>query len=341
MANWSNPVLSSAYSDFLTDLKARDTDAITWNPGTNIPTDSKRWSVADNRFQNWNGSGWVDLVLGIAGGGTGAITSAGARANLGIGSMGTQENNNVTITGGSITGVNIAASAITSGTLALARGGTGASLALGADGHFLQSNGSAVVFGVNGAQLTALNASNIASGSLAVARMPTGGIWALGSTLTITTFGVVIGAPTGGGKGAGTINATGLFINNVAVSTDSGIPSGLIALFDTACPSGWTRFTAIDGRTLRGAANYGGTGGAENHLHGITGDTGPGGDENVDSSSIPTTPFPGGFDVTYQGVDNNGDHIHTQPAHVHSRAGNSELANSWPPYIDVVFCKKD
>jgi hypothetical protein len=45
--------------------------------------------------------------LGIADGGTGASTPSGARTNLGLGSIATQNSNNVNITGGNISGVNI------------------------------------------------------------------------------------------------------------------------------------------------------------------------------------------------------------------------------------------
>lgn len=45
--------------------------------------------------------------------------------------------------------------------------------------------------------------------------------------------------------------------------------SGMIAMFDSACPTGWTRFTALDGRIMRGAATYGTTGGSDTHTHGI------------------------------------------------------------------------
>ena len=57
-------------------------------------------------------------ALAVAQGGTGATTDSGARTNLGLGTIATQAANNVSISGGSITGIT---------DLAVADGGTGAS----------------------------------------------------------------------------------------------------------------------------------------------------------------------------------------------------------------------
>ncbi len=59
-------------------------------------------------------------TIPVASGGTGATTASGARTNLGLGSIATQNSNSVTITGGSVTGIT---------DLAIADGGTGASTA--------------------------------------------------------------------------------------------------------------------------------------------------------------------------------------------------------------------
>lgn len=65
--------------------------------------------------------GGTDVAL--ADGGTGASTAAGARTNLGLGTIATQNANGVAITGGTVTGIT---------DLAVADGGTGASDAAGA-----------------------------------------------------------------------------------------------------------------------------------------------------------------------------------------------------------------
>jgi hypothetical protein len=62
----------------------------------------------------------IGNLLPVASGGTGASTASGARTNLGLGTIATQNANSVAITGGSITGIT---------DLAIADGGTGASTA--------------------------------------------------------------------------------------------------------------------------------------------------------------------------------------------------------------------
>jgi hypothetical protein len=65
-------------------------------------------------------AGNVSGVVAVANGGTGASTASGARTNLGLGTISTQDATNVSITGGSITGIT---------PLAVADGGTGATTA--------------------------------------------------------------------------------------------------------------------------------------------------------------------------------------------------------------------
>ncbi len=157
MADWNHPVLSDSYSSILTTyLTGRDVDAITLcnTDPSNIPEHAIKYNRVSNKFQERIAGAWVDLNLSVAGGGTGGNTQATARTGLGLGSLAVQNDNAVAITGGTISGVTLPASVITSGTLPLVRGGTGASLSIGAAGTFLRSNGSILQFSNDGSSLT-------------------------------------------------------------------------------------------------------------------------------------------------------------------------------------------
>jgi len=137
---------------------------------SNQPTGYVRYNRSGSKLQEWSGSAWVDVVFSVAGGGTGGSTASAARTALGLGSMATQDNTSVNITGGTISGVSMNASVLTAGTVALNRGGTGASLSLGSIGQPMMSNGSGVVF-ADGDQIAKLNASNLTTGTVPLARL--------------------------------------------------------------------------------------------------------------------------------------------------------------------------
>ena len=64
-ANWSNPTLTSTYTNFVTEVKTRDEDLALQFDGTtstNIPTNAIRWDSAASRWKKWNGSSWVELT---------------------------------------------------------------------------------------------------------------------------------------------------------------------------------------------------------------------------------------------------------------------------------------
>jgi len=171
MANWNLPTITSGYIDFVTEMNDKIADAGTFNNGSpiNLPDHAMRFNRSINLFEEWNLTTWTPKVISIAGGGTGATTPAGIISNLGLGSMSTQNSNAVNITGGTITGVAFNANDISSGIIALARGGTGASLALGAAGTVLLSNGTSVGFDT-GVSISQLNAGNLTTGTIPIAR---------------------------------------------------------------------------------------------------------------------------------------------------------------------------
>jgi len=72
---------------------------------TNQPTGAIRYNRSDDTFEEWSGTAWVVIPIAVAGYGTGAATAAGARTNLGIGTMGVQNSNAIAVTGGTITGL--------------------------------------------------------------------------------------------------------------------------------------------------------------------------------------------------------------------------------------------
>ena len=97
-----------------------------------------------------------------------------------------------------------------------------------------------------------------------------------------------------------------------------GMPSGMIGMFDTDCPPGWTRVAELDDRFPMGGTTYGATGGSSTHTHtGVTdGQSGMRSDE-FSMHDIPRL---------------TGNHTHSFT---------TDPASSLPPYITVVFCRKD
>jgi len=104
MANWLNPTITTQYDVFVAEAKERDVDAATMflNQSSNPPIGSVRFNRTSKIFEEWNGTSWLPLVIGVTGGGTGANSGAGIGAALGLGTMAYQNSNSVVITGGFI-----------------------------------------------------------------------------------------------------------------------------------------------------------------------------------------------------------------------------------------------
>jgi hypothetical protein len=65
MADWTLPVLTSTYTNFLTEVKNRDVDLALQFDGTtstSIPTNAIRWDSSANRWKKWSGTAWGELT---------------------------------------------------------------------------------------------------------------------------------------------------------------------------------------------------------------------------------------------------------------------------------------
>lgn len=105
-------------------------------------------------------------------------------------------------------------------------------------------------------------------------------------------------------------------------ASDLAINSGLIGLFDTSAPSGWTRFSALDDNFPRGNSSYGGTGGSTTHTH------------TTNSATTDTR-------------SNSGDCLGggctgSEVSHSHNvSADTTGTGDHTPPYLDMVFAEID
>ena len=95
----------------------------------------------------------------------------------------------------------------------------------------------------------------------------------------------------------------------------------MIAMFDKSCPSGWARFTALDNRFPLGLSTYGTVGGTATHGHTYSGTTGG---SNAWGG--------GGEGAAYEFATR----IHT-----HTYSGTTDPTSVLPPYLTVIWCKKD
>lgn len=223
MANWSNPLLTSTYTNFLAEVKARDEDlAVMFDGATtsNLPVGTIRWSSSANRWQKWSGTAWGELTttyaltgLSTTGnasiGGTLAVTGATTLAAATATTPATADNSTAVATTAYVRAqgyVSAASPALT---------GTPTAPTATAGTNTTQLATTAFVAGA----LTTLNASNLTSGTVPDARISGGysGLTGLGLGATlnsgpITAFGAITG-------GSGYVSGT---YTNVALTGGSG-----------------------------------------------------------------------------------------------------------------------
>ena len=120
------------------------------------------------------------------------------------------------------------------------------------------------------------NLVNITGGTAVFSSMQTTGLGTFGQLSTadgsqianINAANIALGVINPARLANGTPNST-VFLrgDSVWASPAGTLPSGMIAIFDVACPVGWTRMAAWDNRFPRAAATPGGVGGINAHYH--------------------------------------------------------------------------
>ena len=105
MANWSLPALTSSYTNFVDEVKNRDSDlAVGLDPAlvtpSNVLTNTIRWSSAASKWQKYNGSTWADLSATFAI----AITGNAGSVTNGVYLDATQTLTNKTLTSSAFNG---------------------------------------------------------------------------------------------------------------------------------------------------------------------------------------------------------------------------------------------
>ena len=114
------------------------------------------------------------------------------------------------------------------------------------------------------------------------------------------------------------------------------VPPGLVAIFTTSCPAGWTRYEGLDGLFPMGGPTFGPTGGSVTHSHSISVD---GSHNHGGMTGFETAPGDSRGDNGAPVARNHHQHpISTDGAHNHG--GATGAASSLPPYLQVVYCQK-
>lgn len=305
MADWSLPIITTAYDLHHDDLLARDVDSATMfvSAPTNTPTGAIKWNRSTSKFQEWDGALWNDLALSTG---------------LSLGTMATQNANAVAITGGTIgTAVNIDAARLTSNQVAVARLATGTP-----DAHnFVRGDGTwakAVPVGTVSVWMTASAPTDclVLDGS-AIVRATYADLFAL--------WGVTFGA----GNGTTTFNLPDLRGKYVMGKTAAGTGSTLNGTFGTIDHT----------HTISSDGGHTHTGPSHSHTA-ATGATAPATDvQGNHAHTVNTTPFGetidktgagGGVvadDITYTS-STTGAHAHTVNSHTHTISADGTGATS-------------
>lgn len=288
-----------------------------------------RWN--GTHFQGYNGSAFVDLdfTSASAGGWTdngATLTLTTATDTIGIGAAAdadahvaitpTANLSGLRIGGYSLTGADASAALIVRGTWNT----TGAPSLIDADVTNTASDAASLL-----AKLSV-------GGSSKFSVDKTGAVTAVGN-VTAPSIKLTTGATNGfiltsdaSGNGTWQVSAAG-----------SGVPSGMIALFDAACPAGWTRYATLDAKFPRGAAAWGAGAGSDTHTHAVdvpaTTTTADGAHNHTINPPATATDSQGNhshgtFNTGAGGSSGGQDTTFVDLAHTHTYSGTTSTGNS-------------
>lgn len=153
------------------------------------------------------------------------------------------------------------------------------------------------------------------------------------------------------GTGNIVVNASQVLLQSLADfgTNESGVPTGqvFLGMFMGNCPSGWSRQSQFDGRTVYGATTYGATGGtsattSESHTHGSGSYFASGDGAHSHSYHSNSTNYTLGGGAGATGTLGSSNTTGGASDHTHGIGGTSGSSGSgggnWPPYRAVVFC---
>jgi hypothetical protein len=105
-------------------------------------------------------------------------------------------------------------------------------------------------------------------------------------------------------------------------------PPGIILAFKDTCPTGWSSVSAFTDKFLKGAATYGATGGGGGHNHSF--------DPGVTTSGAYVSSLELNDSLEADSVAR-GNHTHS----INRPLATSATSTTVPPWLGVIFCKKD
>jgi alpha-tubulin suppressor-like RCC1 family protein len=123
----------------------------------------------------------------------------------------------------------------------------------------------------------------------------------------------------------GSVSSLPPYINMIMCSKKSFIiDTGLISMFSTAAPTGWTRFSALDDRMPRAASSYGATGGATTH-------------NNHSVAGVSTTSSPSGTQGSHTGSSATGGTVTTSGSYkIHTFTSSGTFTPATDMIVDAL-----